>query len=126
MYWSDAEDEFDSPVDPLIASAGQENAYRAGDDAADNPIPFNGYFFRILMGQGENAPGGAKSYMVNGKMVDGFAFVAYPAEYRSSGVMTFIENQDGTIYQKDLGVKTSKLAASMTEYNPDSTWRRVD
>jgi hypothetical protein len=126
LYWSNAEDEFDSPVDPLIASAGQENTYSTGNDAADNPIPFNGYFFRILMGQGENVSGGVKSYMVNGKMVNGFAFVAYPAEYRSSGVMTFIVNQDGTIYQKDLGVNTSKLAASLTEYNPDSTWRRVD
>jgi len=118
--------EFDSAVDPLIASAGQENTYSTGEDAADNPIPFNGYYFRILAGQGENALGGAKSYMVNSKMVNGFAFVAYPAKYRSSGVMTFIVNQDGTIYQKDLGADTSKLAASMTEYNPDSTWRRVD
>jgi len=126
LYRSDTPDEFDSAVDPLIASAGQENAYSTGEDAADNPIPFNGYYFRILASQGENAPGGAKSYMVNGKMVNGFAFVTYPAKYRSSAVMTFIVNQDGTIYQKDLGVDTSKLAASMTEYNPDSTWRRVD
>jgi hypothetical protein len=127
LYRSDTPDEFDSAVDPpLIASAGQENAYSTGEDAADNPIPFNGYYFRILASQGENAPGGAKSYMVNGKMVNGFAFVAYPAKYRSSAVMTFIVNQDGAIYQKDLGVDTSKLAASMTEYNPDSTWRRVD
>ena len=126
LYRADTPDEFDSPIDPLIASAGQENAYSTGDDAANNPIPFNGYYFRILTGQGENAPGGAKSYMVNGKMVNGFAFVAYPAKYRSSGVMTFIVNQDGTIFQKDLGADTSKLAASMTEYYPDSTWRRVD
>jgi hypothetical protein len=130
LHRSDTPDEFDSAVDPLIASAGQENTSSTGEDAADNPIPFNGYYFgyyfRILAGQGENAPGGAKSYMVNGKMVNGFAFVAYPAKYRSSGVMTFIVNQDRTIYQKDLGVDTSKLAASMTQYNPDSTWRRVD
>ena len=126
LYRADTPDEFDSPIDPLIASAGQANTYSTGDDAANNPIPFNGYFFRILMGQGENAPGGGKSYMVNDKMVNGFAFVAYPAMYRSSGVMTLIVNQDGTIYQKDLGANTSKLAASMTEYNPDSTWNRVD
>jgi Protein of unknown function (DUF2950) len=126
LYRSDTPDEFDSAVDPLIASAGQENTYSTGEDAADNPIPFNGYYFRILTGQGENAPGGAKSYMVNGKMVSGFAFVAYPAKYRSSGVLTFIVNQDGTIFQKDLGADTSKLAASMTEYYPDSPWRRVD
>lgn len=125
LYWSNAEDEFDSPVDPLIASAGK-NTYSTGDDAADNPIPFNGYYFRILTRQGENAPGGAKSYIENGKMVNGFAFVAYPAEYRSSGVITFIVNQEGTIYQKDLGVDTSKLAVSMTEYNPDSSWRRIN
>ena len=126
LYRPDTLDEYDSPIDPLIASAGQENAYSTGDDAANNPIPFNGYYFRILTGQGENAPGGAKSYVVNGKMVGGFAFVAYPAKYRSSGVMTFIVNQDGTIFQKDLGADTSKLAASMSEYSPDSTWRPVD
>ena len=76
--------------------------------------------------QGKNGPGGAKSYIVNGKMTGGFAFVAYPAEYRSSGVMTFIVNEDGVVYQKDLGRKTEVLAKAMTEYNPDSTWQKVE
>lgn len=125
LYKADTPEEFDSPVDPLIASAGQENRNPTGADAND-PIPFNGYYFRILTGQGENAPGGAKSYIVDGRMIGGFVFVAYPAEYRSSGVMTFIVNQSGVIYEKDLGPDTAKLAAAMTSYNPDSTWHSVE
>lgn len=125
LYKADTPEEFDSPVDPLIASAGQENRNPTGADAND-PIPFNGYYFRILTGQGENAPGGAKSYIVDGRMIGGFAFVAYPAEYRSSGVMTFIVNQGGVIYEKDLGPDTAKLATAMTSYNPDSTWHSVE
>ena len=89
-------------------------------------MPFNGYYFRILTAQGNNAEGGAKSYLVNGKMVSGFAFVAYPAIYRSTGVTTFIVNQNGIVYQKDLGPDTEKIANAMTEYDPDSTWQRVD
>ena len=126
LYWSDAEDEFDSVIDPLIASAGQENTASAGDAPAAAPIPFNGYYFRVLKGQGENVPGGAKSYIVNGKMIRGFAFVAYPAEYRSSGVMTFIVNESGVVYEKDLGPNTTNIANAMTQYNPDSTWHQVD
>jgi hypothetical protein len=80
----------------------------------------------MLTRQGKNGPGGAKSYIVNGKMRKGFAFVAYPAEYRSSGVMTFIVNQDGVVYQKDLGKKTEVLAKDMKEYNPDSTWEKAE
>ena len=125
LYWHGASDEFDSPIDPLIASAGQENA-KSGDAAGLDPVPFNGYFFRILKSQGKNAPGGAKSYIVGGKMVGGFAFIAYPAEYRSSGVMTFIVNESGVVYEKDLGPDTTKLANAMTAYNPDSTWHQVD
>lgn len=126
LYWSEAENEFDSLVDPLIASAGQENTKSANDTYASERIPFNGYYFRILTGQGPNASGGAKSYFVNGNMVGGFAFVAYPAEYRSSGVMTFIVNETGVVYEKDLGPNTSTLATTMTNYNPDSTWHQVD
>jgi len=106
----------------LIASAAVEN----GAAAAHYPVPFNGYYFRILTAQGNNAAGGAKSYLVNGKMVSGFAFVAHPAVYRSSGVMTFIVNQDGVVYQKDLGPDTEKIVNAMTEYDPDSTWERAD
>jgi hypothetical protein len=125
LYWSDAGYEFENLIDPLIASAGTENV-KSEDAAGGDPIPFNGYFFRILKRQGKNAPGGAKSYLVNGNMVGGFAFIAYPAEYRSSGVTTFIVNQSGVVYEKDLGPKTATIAIKMTDYNPDSTWHQVD
>jgi hypothetical protein len=123
---SETTDEFDSLVSPLIADAGQEDAKLASAAAHDDPIPFNGYYFRILTGQGNQAPGGAQSYMLDGKLVSGFAFVAYPAEYRSSGVVTFIVNESGVVYEKDLGPSTTKIANTMTEYDPDSTWRRVN
>ena len=116
-----------APLDPLIASAGIESATTGVDAAAPHhPLPFNGYYFRILTAQGNNAEGGAKSYIANGKMVGGFAFVAYPAVYRSSGVVTFIVNQNSIVYQKDLGPDTEKIANAMTEYDPDSSWQRVD
>jgi Protein of unknown function (DUF2950) len=111
-----------SPHDALIASVAIEN----GTATPHAPVPFNGYYFRILTSQGKKAEGGAKSYIVNGKMLSGFAFVAYPAVYRSTGVMTLIVNQDGIVYQKDLGPDTEKVANAMTEYDPDSTWKRVD
>jgi hypothetical protein len=127
LFWSRTADEFDSPLNPLIAYAGEENV-RAAEALGRglDPIPYNGYYFRILMGQGTNAEGGAKGYVVDGKMVAGFAFVAYPVEYRSSGVMAFIVDQDGAIYEKDLGPDTSNLASVMTEFNPDSTWQRAN
>jgi hypothetical protein len=124
LFWSATPDEFESFVDPLIASAGQENA--KSNDADGDPIPFNGYYFRILKSQGKDAPGGAKNYVINGNMVGGFAFIAYPAEYRSSGVMTFIVNKSGVVYEKDLGPTTGTIATNMTEYNPDSTWHKVN
>jgi hypothetical protein len=111
-----------SPHDALIASAGVDN----GAAASHDPVPFNGYYFRILKAQGNNAEGGAKNYLVDGKMVSGFALVAYPAIYRSTGVTTFIVNQNGIVYQKDLGPDTEKIANAMSEYDPDSTWERVD
>ena len=126
LSWSNTTDEFGGLVSPLIAGAGLENTKPANDSAADDPIPFNGYYFRILTGQGNNAPGGERSYLADGKMLNGFAFLAYPAEYRSSGVMTFIVNESGMVYEKDLGPDTTTLAIAMTEYNPDSTWRRVN
>jgi len=86
--------------------------------------PFHGYYFRMLSKQGVGA--GAKNYVVNGKQTGGFAFAAYPAEYRNSGVMTFIVNKNGTIYEKDLGEKTEELAAAMQAYSPDSTWEKVE
>ena len=87
--------------------------------------PFHGYYFHMLNGQGSHAPGGAKDYVVDGKMVGGFAFVAYPAEYGNSGVMTFIINQDGVLFQKDLGKTTTETAAAMSEFDPDASWTLV-
>ena len=99
------------------------SAFAKGDGS---PTPYLGYYYHILTGQGKNDRGGAKSYIVNGKMTEGFAFVAHPAEYKSSGVMTFIVNEDGVVYQKDLGKKTDVLAKAMKEYNPDSSWQKAE
>jgi hypothetical protein len=120
LYWEETGDQFNSPINPLIAYARQN---RPADQVGAH-VPFNGYFFRILTSQGPHAPGGAKNYIVNGKMTAGFAFIAYPAEYRSSGVKTFIVNKSGTIYEKDLGPNTTKLAEAMTAYDSDSTWNK--
>ena len=122
LYWKVAEGEPQSPIGPLVASAVAQGYTKGGDGA---PTPYRGYYYHILTRQGKNAPGGAKSYIVNGKMTGGFAFVAYPAEYRSSGVMTFIAGVDGVVYQKDLGKNTELLAKGMKEYNPDSSWQKT-
>ena len=122
LYWQGASDESFSPINPLIAYARQN----VPTDQAGEHVPFNGYMFRILTRQGPHASGGAKNYIVDGKMSAGFAFVAYPVEYRSSGVMTFIIDASGTIYEKDLGPNTTKLALAMTAYDPDSTWHQTE
>jgi hypothetical protein len=124
LYWKAAEGEPESPVGPLVALAVVNDSDTKGPNAA--PTPFRGYYFRVLARQGKNGPGGAKSYVVNGKMTGGFAFVAYPAEYRSSGVMTFIVNEDGVVYQKDLGKKTEALGKALKEYNPNSSWHKAE
>ncbi len=123
LYWETAEGQPESPIGPLVAKATAEGYKK---DNGDNPIPFHGYYYKILTGQGRNAPGGARKYLVDGKMTNGFAFLAYPAEYRASGVMTFMINQDGVIVQKDLGSDTATLATKMTQYDPDKTWQEVD
>jgi hypothetical protein len=123
LYWKAADGEPQSPIGPLVASAVAEG-YTKSRDAA--PTPYRGYYYLVLRRQGKNAPGGAKGYIANGKMTEGFAFVAYPSEYRSSGVMTFIVDADGVVYQKDLGKKTEVLAKSMKEYNPDSSWQKAE
>jgi Protein of unknown function (DUF2950) len=123
LYWKVADGEPQSPIGPLVASAVAEG-YAKGHGGP--PTPYRGYYFHILTKQGKNGPRGAKSYIVHGKMTEGFAFLAYPAEYRSSGVMTFIVNQDGVVLQKDLGKKTDVLAKAMKKYDPDSSWRKVD
>jgi hypothetical protein len=120
LYWETAEGELPSPIGPFVAHATSK-----GYTKGDKPIPYHGYYFKILTGQGPNAPGGAYKYVINGHMVAGFALMAWPAEYGVSGVMTFIVNQNGTVYQKDLGLKTGELAKVMTLYNPDRTWRRA-
>jgi len=123
LYWETAEGQPESPIGPLVAKATAAGYKR---DTGENPIPFHGYYYKVLTGQGRNASGGTKKYIVDGRMTKGFAFLAYPAEYRASGVMTFMINQDGVIVQKDLGPDTAKLASAITEYNPDKTWDEVD
>lgn len=122
LYWSAAPEEPQSPIGPLIASAAS-GGYKTG--ASDNATPFHGYFYKILTRQGKHAPGGTKNYLVNGKMIGGFAFLAYPADYRSSGVMTFMMNQDGIIVQKDIGPDTERIAKALVEFNPDGSWSQV-
>jgi hypothetical protein len=123
LYWKVAAGESQSPIGPLVANAVAEG-YSPGKSGA--PTPYRGYYFRILTMQGRNAPGGAKQFIVDGKMTEGFAFVAYPAEYRSSGVMTFIVGSDGVVHQKDLGKATDVTAKSMKKYDPDSTWTKAE
>jgi hypothetical protein len=123
LYWKAADGEPQSPIGPLVASAVAEGYARVQNG---DPTPYRGYYYRILTRQGKNGSGGAKNYVVNGKMTQGFAFVAYPAEYRSSGVMTFIVNEDGVVYEKDLGEKTATLAKAMKKYNPDSNWQKAE
>ena len=122
LYWKAGEGEEESPFGPLIGRATEEG-YEGGF-VKDPPEPFYGYFFKILKKQGEHANGGAYDYVVDGNMVLGFALVAYPAEYGVSGVMTFIINQEGVIYEKDLGDDTATVAAAMTTFDPDDTWRK--
>jgi hypothetical protein len=122
LYWKTDDNGTPSPIGPLLVSATSEG-YNPQQGKAS---PFHGYYYRILTKQGSAAKGGARDYVVDGKLTRGFAFVAYPAEYRNSGVMTFIVNQTGLVYQKDLGPQTSDEAGAMKEYNPDDTWEQVD
>jgi Protein of unknown function (DUF2950) len=126
LYWPVSAGEEESPIGPLIAEATKQAYKTSRTGGANTPIPFHGYYYRVLKRQGKDAPGGAIDYLDQGKMTKGFAFLAYPATYRSSGVMTFMINQDGVIVQKDLGPNTAKIAAKMTEYNPNNSWDEVD
>jgi hypothetical protein len=119
LFWRDDRDP--SPLGELAAQASAEG-YKAGEQAA----PYHGYYFRILKGQGSDAPGGALNYVVNHKMIGGFALVAYPAEYGNSGVVTFMINHAGTVYQKDLGESTESRAKRIVLFDPDQTWKKVD
>jgi hypothetical protein len=120
LYWPVAEGQRPSPLGPLA-----DVAKALGYSRSDKPQPFNGYYYKMLTGQGEAAKGGARDYLAQGKLTGGFAVVAWPARYRDSGIMTFIVGKDGVIYQKDLGEQTSQAAASTTEYNPGEGWSVV-
>ena len=124
LYWEAKDGEKISPLGPLIASAaGEGYAIKAEGITLS---PFHGYFFRILKGQGKYAQGGAYDCVIKGKMILGFGFVAYPAQYGNSGVMTFLVNQEGIIYEKDLGSETARTAEAMKVFNPDKTWKKVE
>ena len=123
LYWPVAEGETESPLGPLI-DAAQASGY-PGELVGGKPIPYEGYYFRIIKTQGPNGDGGAKSYIQSGRMIGGFALIAWPAVFESSGIMTFIVGPDGDVYQKDLGPKTVRIAAEMTTFDPDLTWSRV-
>lgn len=120
LYWEAKEGEQQSPLGPLIARAAMEGYSMEG-----NLSPFHGYYFKILKGQGKHANGGAYNYVVKDKMILGFALAAYPAEYGNSGVMTFMVNQDGIIYEKNLGKDTRRIAEAITVFNPDRSWKKV-
>ena len=122
LYWKSADGQPASPLGPLAASAASDGYI----EKPEGHTAFHGYYFRMLKGQTDKAPGGAKDYVVNGKMTGGFAFVAYPAEYGNSGVMTFMINQDGVLLEKDLGKTTTETTTAMTEFDPDANWRIVE
>lgn len=122
LYWPTADDGVISPLGPLVAEA-QGEGYLKQIGAQSTPQPFHGYYFKILKSQGGNAPGGKYDYIINGNMIGGFGLVAWPASYGDSGIMTFIVNQQGKVYQKDLGPDTASIVKNMTEYNPDKTWK---
>ncbi len=120
LFWEVAEGQPQSPLGPLFAQAKAEGYKTKG--ASEKPSPFHGYYYRILTRQGANVPGGKYDYIINGNMIAGFGLVAFPAQYGSSGIMTFVVNHQGKVYQKDLGPKTTEIVEKMKEYNPDSTW----
>lgn len=120
LFWEAEEGQPQSPLGPLIAEARAEGYKVKG--ATEKPSPYHGYYYRILTRQGASAPGGKYDYIINGNMIAGFGLVAFPVQYGSSGIMTFVVNHQGKVYQKDLGPKTAEIVEKMKEYNPDSTW----
>jgi hypothetical protein len=123
LYWPAADGEAESPLGPLI-DAAQDAGY-PGELIGGKPIPYEGYNFRVLKAQGSNGDGGARNYLQSGRMTGGFALIAWPAAFGSSGIMTFIVGPDGDVYQKDLGPDTARIAAAMTTFDPDLSWSRV-
>jgi DUF2950 family protein len=122
LFWETEEGEPQSPLGPLIAEARAEGYKIKG--VTEKPAPYHGYYYRILTRQGKNVPGGKYDYVINGHMIAGFGLVAFPAQYGSSGIMTFVVNHQGKVYEKDLGPKTAEIVAKMKEYNPDATWEQ--
>jgi hypothetical protein len=121
LYWPAAAGQPESPLGDLFAEAAAEG-YKPGA----KPIPYHGYYYRILTRQGAGATGGAFDYVVKGKMIGGFGLIAYPAEYGSSGIMTFMVNHDGQVFQKDLGRRTAKLVQKIQSFAPDAAWQKVE
>jgi hypothetical protein len=121
LYWPTREGEPPSPLGPLVASATAEG-YTPRAAGEEGPRPYHGYLFRLLTAQGPSAPGGQLDYMINGKLIGGFALVAFPADYGNSGIMTFIVNHDGVVYQRDLGDNTDAIGRAMTEFDPEPGW----
>jgi hypothetical protein len=124
LYWPVGEGESESPLGPLIDAA--RDAGYPGELVGGKPIPYEGYYFRVLSKQGPNGDGGAKSYIRSGRMTGGFALIAWPAVFESTGIMTFIVGPDGDVYQNDLGPETARIARQMTTFDPDLSWSRVD
>jgi len=122
LYWPASQGQPESPLGPLAATASREG-YKA---EAGKRTPYHGYYFKILTGQGKDAPGGAYSYLAQGRMIGGFAVVAWPAKWGSSGIMTFVTNQDGVVYEKNLGPDTATIAGKMRLFDPDSSWTKVE
>ena len=123
LYWPTKEGEPQSPLGPLVAQAVREGYGKNLN--INKPAPYNGYYYRLLTSQGKDAPGGAYDYLVKGRLMGGFAVVAWPASYGNSGVKTFIVNHDGVVHEKDLGTGTAGVAGKMKSYNPDKTWSKV-
>ncbi len=121
LYWPAAQGEPDSPLGDAVAAATSQG-YRIGAGR----MPFHGYYYKVLTRQGSSASGGALDYVVRGKMIGGFGLVAYPAQYGNSGVMTFVVNHNGDVFQKDLGPRTPRIASRMGSFNPDHTWKKVE
>jgi Protein of unknown function (DUF2950) len=120
LYWHALDGENDSPLGPLLAQAGTSSEEKPGQSIRTSP--YHGYLFHVLTRQGPHASGGARSYIVNGRMTEGFGLLAYPATYDNSGIMTFIVNQNGIVYEKNLGPQTGQLASAIDEYDPDASW----
>ena len=122
LYWQTKENEPPSPLGPLLAAATREGY----TESVSKPLaPYHGYFYRILTKQGNDAPGGAHDYLIKGHMIGGFAVIAYPARYGISGIMSFIVNQDGVVYEQNLGKNTAAIAAKINMFNPDESWRQT-